>query len=126
MSASDRLLSRAGDELRAARLLAVGDLPAQAVARAYYAAFYAAEAALLDVGETRSKHSGVIAAFIQVVVRQKGCDETAGRLLRDLFQRRAQADYTTDPVPADEATRAIADAEAVITAIVRWQDERTA
>jgi uncharacterized protein (UPF0332 family) len=50
-------LRRAHEELRAARVLRDAKLPAQAVSRAYFAAFYAAEAALLRLGETRSKHS---------------------------------------------------------------------
>jgi predicted nucleotidyltransferase len=45
---------------------------AQATSRAYYAAFYAAEAALLSLGETRSKHSGVLSAFGLLVVKQGG------------------------------------------------------
>lgn len=63
------------------------------LADAHYAAFYAAEAALLALGETRSKHSGVVAAVAQVAVRRYGLDPQAGRLLRSLFDRRSQADY---------------------------------
>ena len=55
-------LERSRHELAAARLLADNGFPAQAISRAYYAAFYAAEAALLGIGEVRSKHAGVIAA----------------------------------------------------------------
>ncbi len=40
-----------------------------AVNRAYYAIFYAANALLATQGITRSKHSGVIAAFRQYFVR---------------------------------------------------------
>jgi uncharacterized protein (UPF0332 family) len=98
-------------------------LPAQAVSRAYFAAFYAAEAALLHLGETRSKHSGVIAAFVQLVVRNGACDEQAGRLLRDLYERRGQADYSTDPVPAAEGDRSIADAATVVMLIEAWLAE---
>lgn len=98
---------------------------AQAVSRAYFATFYAAEAALLHLGETRSKHSGVIAAFVALAVRDGGCDEHAGRLLRDLFQRRGQADYSTDAVPAEEGRRAVSDATTVYDAVCAWLDRRT-
>jgi hypothetical protein len=47
-------LARCREELAAARLLAEKGFEAQAVSRAYYAAFFAAETALLAVGETRS------------------------------------------------------------------------
>jgi uncharacterized protein (UPF0332 family) len=75
-------LERARQELAAAELLAGHGFNAQAVSRAYFAAFYAAETALLALGETRAKHSGVIAAFAQLLVRDRQLDEAAGRLLR--------------------------------------------
>ena len=124
MNGRELRLRRAHEELRAAGVLQAG-LPAQAVSRSYFAAFYAAEAALLELGETRSKHSGVIAAFVQLVVRRGACDERAGRLLRDLYERRGQADCSTDAVPADEGGRAIVDAEAVVALIETWLDIRS-
>lgn len=119
-----KLVARAEEELAAARLLAGGGFTAQAVSRAYYGAFYAAEAALLELGETRSKHSGVVAAFVRLVVRPGGIDVDAGRLLRSLFDRRAQADYSEDAVPAGEADAAIRDADTVIKAVVVWLQNR--
>jgi uncharacterized protein (UPF0332 family) len=121
---SDRRLARAHEELAVARVLAEAGFPAQAVSRAYYAAFHAAEGALLQLGETRSKPGGVIAAFIRLVVQQGGCDERAGRLLRSLFERRGQADDSTDPVPPPEADQAVADAELVVTLVEDWLAHR--
>jgi uncharacterized protein (UPF0332 family) len=72
-------LDRAHQELAAARLLESAGFPAQAVSRAYYAAFYAAEVALPRLGETRSNHAGLISAFIRLAVRDGDCDERAGR-----------------------------------------------
>jgi uncharacterized protein (UPF0332 family) len=111
-------LARARDEIAAARHLADAGFAAQAVSRAYYAAFYAAEAALLARGETRSKHSGVIAAFAQLLVQGGDIDESSGRLLRSLFERRSKADYDVADTPtADEAWAAVADAEHVVEAV---------
>ncbi len=90
--AADEGIARARQELAAAELLAANGFGAQAVSRAYYAAFYAAEAALLRLGQTRAKHSGVVSAFARLLVRDRGVDEQAGRLLRSLFERRTQAD----------------------------------
>jgi uncharacterized protein (UPF0332 family) len=123
MTTSNHLV-RARQELDAARLLAANDYDRQAVSRAYYAAFYAAEEALLAIGVTRSKHSGVIAAFVQHLVRDHGIDEKAGRLLRSLFERRGEADYGIDPNPPADATVAVHDAEVVVTAIATWLDNR--
>lgn len=93
---SDRveaLLARARTELDAARTLESAGFPAQAVSRAYYGAFYAAEAALLRLGETRSKHSGVLSAFGLMVIKEGGFDSTLGGELRRLFELRSAADY---------------------------------
>ena len=118
-------MARAHRELAAAELLTRNGFGAQAVSRAYYAAFYAAETALLAIGESRSKHAGVIAAFARLVVRDHGADETAGRLLRSLFERRSQADYEVAEVPAAEAEHAVSDAARVVGIIGRWLDART-
>jgi uncharacterized protein (UPF0332 family) len=78
---SDRipaLLARSRTELDASRVLASAGFIDQAISRAYYGAFYAAEAALTSLGETRSKHSGVVAAFGRLVVQEGGFDEKLG------------------------------------------------
>jgi uncharacterized protein (UPF0332 family) len=116
----DEGIRRARTDLAAARLLADHGFGAQAVSRAYYAAFYAAEAALLRVGETRTKHSGLVAAVGQLLVRERDLDERAGRLLRSLFERRSQADYGLGDVPNEEARRAVDDAAAVVEIIDAW------
>ena len=113
-------LERSRHELAAARLLADNGFPAQAISRAYYAAFYAAEAALLGVGEVRSKHAGVIAAVGRLLVGDEGLDPDAGRLLRSLFERRSRADYESEAVPAAEGTQAISDATRVVDVIAAW------
>jgi uncharacterized protein (UPF0332 family) len=118
--AADPALQRARQELAAAGLLADHGFIAQAVSRAYYAAFFAAEAALLSVGQTRSKHAGVVAAVAKLLVREGELDPEAGRLLRSLFERRSRADYDLEAVPAEEGTRAVTDATIVVDAIATW------
>lgn len=119
------LLVRSRQELAASALLVEGGFAAQAVSRSYYAAFYPAETALLILGETRSKHSGVITAFIRLVVHEGGLDAFAGQLLRSLFDRRGQADDSPDPVPEAEGGRAIEDATVVVDAVERWLGDRS-
>lgn len=113
-------MKRSRRELEAARFLADGGFAAQAISRAYYAAFYAAEEALLALGETRSKHSGVLAAFEKVVVREGGVDPATGRCLRSLFRRRNEADYGAAPASKKEAEEATRDAEYVVDAVESW------
>lgn len=117
-------LGRCREELAAARLLAANGYQAQAISRAYFAAFYAAEAALLALGQTRSKHAGVISAFIHLLVRGGQLDEQIGRLLRSLFERRNQADSSGVEVAADEAEAAIRDGERVVGAVETWLAHR--
>jgi uncharacterized protein (UPF0332 family) len=115
-------MGRALDELAAAQLLADHGFAAQAVSRAYYAAFYAAEEALQKVGVIRSKHAGVVAAVARVLVREQGLEPDVGRLLRSLFERRSRADHTPGGTPVDEATRAITDARFVVAGLDRWME----
>lgn len=117
-------LERCWEELAAARLLAGKGFEAQAVTRAYFAAFFAAEAALLALGETRSKHAGIISAFVNLLVRTGQVDEEIGRLLRSLFERRNEADCSPVDVPAEEADAAIRDAERVVNAVETWLAQR--
>ncbi len=111
-------LARSRKEL--AKLLAQGEFAEQAISRAYFGALYAAEAALLFLGQTRSKHAGVIAAFGKLVIREGGFDERTGRLLRSLFDRRNAADYGSFPVPREEARSAISDAERFVESVADW------
>lgn len=56
-------LSQAEESLAAARQLSESEYSDFAASRAYYAAFYAARAAVVSTGLIRSKHSGVRAAI---------------------------------------------------------------
>jgi uncharacterized protein len=113
-------LARSRREIEAARLLAGGDFAAQAISRAYYAAFYAAEEALGSLSESRSKHSGVVAAFGKLVVREGGLEERMGRILRSLFEQRNNADYGEAEVSRQDAELAIGDAERFVNAVESW------
>ena len=117
-------MTRSRRELEAAGFLAGGGFAEQAISRAYYAAFYAAEEALLALGETRSKHSGVLAAFEKLVVREDGLDPASGRLLRSLFRRRNEADYGAAPATREAADEATRDAERVVDAVEAWVARR--
>lgn len=119
------LLGRARTELDVARHLRDGGFHEQSVSRAYYAAFYAAEAALLSLGETRSEHSGVLSSFGQLVVKQGGFDPELWGIYRDLFARRNVADYDWLDQPPD-TTDAAAIAEPFVEAVARWIDQRAA
>jgi len=117
-------LARSREELEAARVLVDRGFFPQAVSRAYYAGFYAAAEALLALGETRSKHSGVIAAFASLVVKTGGVEDEIGRALRSLFEQRSVADYGDERLSSEHAEDALEKASKVVAAIEGWLSEQ--
>ena len=120
MTAVERALERSRDDLQAARHLAAGGFGAQAASRAYYGAFHAAEACLLARGETRARHSGIIAAFGKLVVREGGFDVETAKALRSLFDRRNEADDVGVSMSSEDAEAAITDAQRFVGAVEAW------
>ena len=73
-----------------------------AINRAYYAIFYAASGLLWTQGISRSKHSGVIAAFRQYFVKPGLIETEYSDLYGDVMDSRLDSDYdiTYDADPA--------------------------
>jgi uncharacterized protein (UPF0332 family) len=67
------LVEKSRKSVAAATVLANGGFTEAAVSRAYYAAFYLAQAALATKDISRSKHSGVIAAFGEHLTKKAFC-----------------------------------------------------
>jgi uncharacterized protein (UPF0332 family)/predicted nucleotidyltransferase len=122
--ASSPGLPRSREELEAAGLLAKHGFARAAVSRAYLAALFAAEDALLALGASRAKHARVVAMFGKLVVRDGGMDAGVARVLRSLYERRDAADEARVPVPEHEAHRAVDDADQVVVAVESWLGTR--
>lgn len=87
-------LRQAREALADARLLREGGGSVDGVVnRLYYACFHGARAVLYDRGEEPSSHAGVRRAFGQEVVLAGDVPREFGRLLSDLTDLRATADY---------------------------------
>jgi uncharacterized protein (UPF0332 family) len=111
-------LERAEQSIQAAKDLAAGGYHDFAALRAYYAAFYAATAVLLNEGLDFSKHSGVIASIHQRFVKTGKLSKEQGKELNWLFEIRNVGDYGgTARVSPTEAKRAIQAAEDFLNAI---------
>ena len=111
-------LERAAESVRAAKLLYEAGHCDFAAARAYYAAFYAATAALLSEGREYQKHSGVIAAVHKFLVKTGRLDKDHGKNLNWLFELRGIGDYgDTRHVPREEAAKAIDAAQSFVEAV---------
>ena len=111
-------LERADTNLQVARELLVKEYYDVSASRAYYAAFYAASALLLNEGLDTSKHSGVIALIHQHFVKNGKLSKEQGRNLNWLFELRSVGDYGVSlHVAQMDAQRAIDIAEDFFVAV---------
>jgi uncharacterized protein (UPF0332 family) len=111
-------LERADTNLRVARELLEKAYYDVSASRAYYAAFYAASALLLNEGIDTSKHSGVIALVHQHFVKNGKLSKEQGRNLNWLFELRSVGDYGVSlHVVLDDARRAVRIAEDFFEAV---------
>ena len=118
---ADKLLNQARQAARSARtLLSSGD-PDGAVNRAYYAMFYAAQAALEHRGieVTSSKHGALVRQFGEHLVKPGVLPSALGSSLSEMLELRHKADYSSAGVPPAEAARAATEAETFVEAVER-------
>jgi uncharacterized protein (UPF0332 family) len=106
------LIRKAKDSLKAARIMAEGELYDFAISRAYYTMFYVAQAFLLGEGKAYSKHSGVIAAFGKEFAKTGRVPKEFHSYLIEGFDRRNVGDYDIkSDVTNEETTEQIVRAE---------------
>lgn len=124
MMSVDELLVKANRALASAQLLyANGDYEG-ACNRAYYAMFDAARSSLLhklpnsDLTSART-HNILIAAFGLHIVKTGLVDVTLGRNLNRAQTLRQLADYTGEPIPADDVRALIESADNFLQQITR-------
>ncbi len=105
-------LTRTYEELRYSRLLIDEGAYRIATSRLYYAIFTLATATLLTQGIVRRRHSGVLAAFNEFLVKPGLIEQEFGRIFHKAFKARQEADYSdSGEFTEEEARRALADAE---------------
>ena len=113
-------LQRADTSIKAARDMAEKGYYDIAASRAYYAAFYAASALLLNENIDTSKHSGVIASIHRLFVKEGKLDKEQGKNLNWLFELRGVGDYgVSEHVSSGEAHKAIKVAEEFLAATIK-------
>jgi uncharacterized protein (UPF0332 family) len=111
-------LAKAEEALAAARLNNDMGLRDVAVNRAYYAAFYTARAALLQIGESPRSHKGVGTRFAERFVRAGLVDRSIGGILEVAERSRLKADYDAFAVfDAKAVDHLISDVERFIGAV---------
>jgi len=111
-------LAKARDKAHVARELLVKGHWDDAVSRAYYAAFHAAQAALLTEGQRGESHKGVVILFGMLLVKTGKFDKKWGKFLANLKDDRETGDYEAlSYLDEDTASRSVQDAEAFVSAV---------
>lgn len=114
---SEELLAGANKWLSSARATLGAGFPESATADAYYAALYAARAALSEENRYAKTHGGVWDLFYLLFVESGRFDEALATDARRTERLRLDAHYEALPVPLDEARRAVETAERFVAAV---------
>ncbi len=123
MKETNALIQRAQRYLKSAELLLKDGDSESSVSRAYYAMFYAVEAALLTTGLSFSSHKGVISAFGEHFVKTDVFPREMGRELNRAFEKRQIGDYEyTFIISEDEAEQMLQSGKEFVNTIARWLD----
>jgi uncharacterized protein (UPF0332 family) len=110
------LIAKAKESISAAKLLLSEEHCGFAAGRAYYAMFYVAEALLLNLDLSFSKHAGVISAFGEHFAKKGVIDTKYHRYLIDAYEYREIGDYEPlEKVSRATAEKTIAHAEELIS-----------
>lgn len=96
-----------------------------ASSRAYYAAFYVMQAALLTKGLSFSKHSAVISAFNQHFIKTGVFPKIFSKLISRLFRERQIGDYDFYPsITKEDARENIEAAETIVKEVKNYLNEK--
>ncbi len=114
-------LERAHEELAATRKLIEDGFYRIACSRAYYAAFLMATAALLTLDVSRTKHSGIEAAFHEMFIKSGRLESEYGKLYTLLRKTREDTDYNDRAFATEEMARQrLMDAERFVAQLERY------
>lgn len=114
-------LDKAREKVRVARELCVKGDWDDAISRAYYAAYHAAQAALLTEGQRGDTHKGVVMLFGLMLVKTGKLEKKWGKFLANLKDDREAGDYDAlSYLDEDTARRAVREAEEFVAAVERY------
>lgn len=118
------MLAKAERSLRSARLLAADGSFDFAASRAYYAAYYAMEAALLVHNVEAATHTGVIGEFSKYYLKTEIFPKELSKIIGNLFRERQTADYEyISAITLEEAEADCADADVVLSHVRQYLQE---
>ncbi|MBL7086627.1 MAG: HEPN domain-containing protein [Candidatus Cloacimonetes bacterium] len=93
-----KLIKRAYQSLKSAKLLMENNDFDSSVSRSYYAMFYSAEAVLLTKNLRFSSHKSVISLFGQHFVKTEIFPSELGKNINKIYDKRLTGDYSFEPV----------------------------
>lgn len=114
-------LEKARAKLQVAERLLKDGLDEDAVSRAYYAVFHAAQAALLTEGLTANTHQGLVNLFGLHLVKTGKFDKKFGKHLANLKDDRETSDYEIySTIDREVAERSVAEAKEFVAAAEQY------
>jgi len=117
----DGYLEKAQKKLAGAEYLLAEGLYDDAVSRAYYAAFHAAQACLLTEGQSAETHRGVLTLFGLLLIKTGKLDRRYGKFLSNLKDDRETGDYEVfSTIDEPTATNALREAREFVAAITKY------
>jgi len=112
-----RLWLEKSAESQSAGRVVLSTSPAIAVARAYYACFYAACAVLILEDRRFVRHSGVRTALHKYLVQTGRLSQSLGKAYDELMTSRHQADYETAQWTQEQARKALDISDQIVAAL---------
>ncbi|MBU0512470.1 MAG: HEPN domain-containing protein [Chloroflexi bacterium] len=114
-------IENAHESLSVAKLNLDNDFYAAAINRAYYAIFYAANALLVTKNLSRSKHTGVLAAFRQHFVKTGLVSPELSEIYGQVMDDRHEGDYELITATSQEdAAIDLQQAHRFVDAVEAW------
>ena len=111
-------IEKSHEKLKVAQKLLSGDEYEDAVSRAYYSAFHAAQAALLTEGLSASSHQGLVNLFGLHLVKTGKFEKKFGKFLANLKDDREQSDYEVfSTINQETAQQAVKEAKEFLAAV---------
>lgn len=120
MTEAEALLKKAQKYLQSAAVLIELEDFDSCASRSYFAMFYAAQAALLHVGNALPATQGIRSAFISRFVESGQFPSRAGKALNEAAEYQEVGDYSHDfAIGPEDAAYVLQEAEAFVNSIDR-------
>lgn len=121
----DLLLAKAKESLSVAQLLFPQGFTSAVASHAYYAMFYAAEAALGSIRVRHGGHESTLELFEKRICVAGWLDPRFHRMIEAAYKTRLQADYQVQKQVEPERTKElISEAGEFVTAVSGWIEDR--